>query len=93
MSEKIIELVLKYVEVGQDIELSLAGSTEQVQGRVLELTEQGMVLETLSYRRRDKFLACGSQPLSSRNSSGPEAAVKNRISELERIIAKQTVQI
>ena len=31
--------------------------------------------------------------MSSRNGSGPEAAVKARISELERIIGKQTVQI
>jgi hypothetical protein len=30
--------------------------------------------------------------LSSRNSSGPQAAVKSRIFELERIIGKQTVQ-
>ena len=35
----------------------------------------------------------GSQALSSRNGSGPEAVVKARISELERIIGKQTVQI
>jgi hypothetical protein len=35
----------------------------------------------------------GSRALSSRNGSGPEAAVKARIFELERIIGKQTVRI
>jgi transposase-like protein len=49
--------------------------------------------ESLYYRWRDKFLEGGSQALSSRIGSSPEAAVKAKISELERIIGKQTVQI
>jgi hypothetical protein len=35
----------------------------------------------------------GSQAVTSRNGSGPEAAVKGRIAELKRIIGKQAVQI
>jgi hypothetical protein len=35
----------------------------------------------------------GSQALSSRNGSSPEVAVKATISELEKIIGKQTIQI
>jgi hypothetical protein len=41
----------------------------------------------------DKCLEGGSQALSSWNGAGLEAAVKARISESERIIGKQTVQI
>ncbi len=45
------------------------------------------ISESLYYRWRDKFLEAGSRALASRNGSGPEAAGKAKIAELERIMA------
>ncbi len=58
-----------------------------------DICHKYQISESLYYRWRDKFLAGGSQALSSRNGSGPQAAVKARISQLERITGKQIVQI
>ena len=63
------------------------------EGSIADICRKYQISESLYYRWRDKFLEGGSQALSSRNGSGPEAAVKARIAELERIIGKQTVQI
>jgi transposase-like protein len=60
---------------------------------IADICRKYQISGSLYYRWRDKFLEGGSQALSSRNGSGLEAAVKARISELERIIGKQTVQI
>jgi transposase len=60
---------------------------------VAEICRKYQISESLYYRWRDKFLEAGSRALASRNGSGPEAAVKVKISELERIIGKQAVQI
>jgi transposase-like protein len=58
-----------------------------------DISRKYQISESLYYRWRDKFLEGGSRALAARKGSGPEAAVKARISELERIIGKQTVQI
>jgi transposase len=78
-----------------DPETKMAAVLEGLRGgsSIAEICRKYQVSESLYYRWRDKFLEGGSQALSSRNGSGPEAAVKAKISELERIIGKQTVQI
>ena len=78
-----------------DPETKMAAVLEGLRGEssIADICRGYQISESLYYRWRDKFLEGGSQALSSRNSSGPEAAVKARISELERIIGKQTVQI
>lgn len=63
------------------------------EGSMADICLKYQISESLYYPGRDKFLAGGSQALSSRNGSGPQAAVQARISEVERIIGKQTVQI
>ena len=77
-----------------DPETKMAAVLEGLRGEssVADICRKYQISEHLYYRWRDKFLAGGSRALSSRNGSGPEAAVKARISELERIIGKQTVQ-
>lgn len=78
-----------------DSETKMAAVLEGLRGEdsIAEICRRYQISESLYYRWRDKFLEGGSQALSSRNGSGPEAAVKARVSELERIIGKQTVQI
>ena len=58
-----------------------------------DICRQDQIRESLYYRWRDKFLEAGSRALASRNGSGPEAAGKAKIAELERMIGKQAVQI
>jgi transposase-like protein len=60
---------------------------------IADICRTYQISESLHYRWRDKFLAGGSQAMSSRNDSGPEAAVNARISEFERFAGKQTVRI
>jgi transposase len=60
---------------------------------IADICRKYQISESLYYRWRDKFLEAGSRALASRKSSGPEAAEKVMISELARIIGKQTVQI
>jgi transposase len=78
-----------------DPETKMAAVLEKLRGEsfVADICRQYQISESLSYRWRNKFLEGGRQTLSSRNGSGPEAGVKVRISELERIIRKQAVQI
>jgi transposase-like protein len=78
-----------------DPETKVAAVLEGLRGEssIADICRKYQISESLYYRWRDKFLAGGSQALSSRNDSSPEAAVKARISELERIIGKQTIQI
>jgi transposase len=78
-----------------DPETKMAAVLEGLRGEsaIADICRKYQISESLCYRWLDKFLEGGSQALSSRNGSGPEAAVKARISELERIIGKQTVQI
>lgn len=78
-----------------DPETKMAAVLEGLRGEssIADICRKYQISESLYYRWRDKFLEGGSQALASRNGSGPEAAVKARISELERIIGKQTVQI
>jgi transposase-like protein len=77
-----------------DPDTKLAAVLEGLRGEssIADICRKYQISESLYYRWRDKFLEGGSQAFS-RNGSGPEAAVKARISELERIIGKQTVQI
>ena len=78
-----------------DTETKLAAVLEGLRGEssIADICRKYQISESLYYRWRDKFLEAGSRALASRNGSGPEAAVKAKISELERIIGKQTVKI
>ncbi|MFA4904045.1 MAG: helix-turn-helix domain-containing protein [Desulfobaccales bacterium] len=60
---------------------------------IADIYRKYQISESLYYRWWDKFLEAGSRALASRNGSDPEAAVKARISDLERIIGKQAVKI
>jgi len=78
-----------------DPETKMAAVLEGLKGEssVAEICRKYQISESLYYRWRDKFLDAGARALASRNSADPEYAVKARISELERIIGKQAVQI
>jgi transposase-like protein len=78
-----------------DPETKMTAVLEGLKGEssIADLCRQGQISESFYYRWRDKFLEGGSQALTSRNDSSPEAAVKAGISELERIMGKQAVQI
>ena len=78
-----------------DTETKLAAVMEGLRGEssIADICRKYQISESLYYRWRDKFLEAGSRALASRNGSGPEAAVKAKISELERIIGKQAVKI
>jgi transposase-like protein len=78
-----------------DSETKLAAVMEGLRGEssIAEICRKYQISESLYYRWRDKFLEAGSRALASRNGSDPEAAVKAKISELERIIGKQAVKI
>ena len=60
---------------------------------IADICRKYQISESLYYRWRDKFLEAGSRALVARNGSDPEYAAKAKISELERIIGKQAVQI
>ena len=78
-----------------DPETKMAAVLEGLKGAsaIADICRKYQISESLYYRWRDKFLEAGSQALASRNGSGSEAAVKARISELERIIGRQAVKI
>ena len=78
-----------------DAGTKIAAVLEGLRGEstIADICRKCQISESLYYRWRDKFLEGGSLALASRNASGPEAAVKARIAELERIIGKQTVPI
>jgi transposase len=78
-----------------DPETKMAAVLEGLKGEssVADICRKYQIGETLYYRWRDKFLEGGSRALAGRNGSGPEAAGKARIAELERIIGKQAVKI
>jgi transposase-like protein len=78
-----------------DTETKLAAVMEglRAESSIADICRKYQISESLYYRWRDKFLEAGSRALASRNGSGPEAAVKAKISELERIIGKQAVKI
>jgi len=78
-----------------DPETKMVAVLEGLRGEssVADIWFKYQISESLCYRWRDKFLKGGSQALGFRNGSGPEVAAKARISELEKIIGKQTVQI
>jgi transposase len=59
---------------------------------IAEICRKYQISETLFYRGRDKFLEAGKQSLTDRNGTRVGAAVKARISELEKIIGKRAVQ-
>lgn len=76
-----------------DAEIKMAAVLEGLRGEstIAEICRRYQIRETLFYRWRDKFLEGGKTGLADRN--GAEASAKARISELERIIGKQAVQI
>jgi transposase-like protein len=78
-----------------DPETKMAAVLEGLRGEssIADICRKYQISESLYYRWRDKFLEAGSRALASRNGPGPEAAVKAKISELERIIGKQAVKI
>jgi transposase len=78
-----------------DPETKMAAVLEGLKGAsaIADICRKYQISESLYYRWRDKFLEAGSRALASRNGSGSEAAVKARISELERIIGRQAVKI
>jgi transposase len=78
-----------------DSETKTAAVLEGLKGEssVADMCRKYQISESLYYRWRDKFWEAGSRALASRNGSGPEAAGKAKIAELERIIGKQAVQI
>ena len=78
-----------------DSDTKLVAVLEWLKGEssIAEICRKYQISESLYYRWRDKFLEAGSRALASRNGSGSEAAVKARISELERIIGRQAVKI
>jgi transposase-like protein len=78
-----------------DPETKMAAVLEGLKGESssADICRKYQISESLYYRWRDKFLEAGSRALASRKGPGPEAAEKARISALERIIGKQTVQI
>jgi transposase len=77
-----------------DPETKMSAVLEGLKGEssVAEICRKYQISESL-YDRWDKFLDAGSRALASRNGSGPEAAGKAKIAELERIIGKQAVKI
>jgi transposase len=78
-----------------DSETKLAAVMEglRCESSIADICRKYQISESLYDRLRDKFLAAGSRALASRNGSGPEAAGKAKIAELERIIGKQAVKI
>jgi transposase-like protein len=78
-----------------DPETKMAAVLEGLRGEssIADICRKYQISESLYYRWRDKFLEAGGRALASRNGADPEYAAKARISELERIIGKQTVQI
>jgi transposase len=78
-----------------DPETKMAAVLEGLRGEssIADICRKYQISESLYYRWRDKFLEAGSRALASRNGSGPEYAAKAKISEMERIIGKQAVQI
>ena len=78
-----------------DPETKMAAVLEGLKGEssIADICRKYQISESLYYRWRDKFLEAGNRALVSRNGSGPEAAVKAKISELERIIGRQAVKI
>jgi transposase-like protein len=78
-----------------DPEVKMAAVLEGLRGEstIAEICRKCQISETLYYRWRDKFLEAGKKGLTGRNGTGTDASSKARISELERIIGKQTVQI
>jgi transposase-like protein len=78
-----------------DAETKMAAVLEGLRGEssIADICRKYQISESLYYRWRDKFLEAGSRALAARNGSDPEYAAKAKISELERIIGKQAVQI
>ena len=78
-----------------DPEIKTAAVLERLKGEssVADICRKYQISESLYYRWRDKFLEAGSRALASRKGSGPEAAGKSKIADLERIIGKQAVKI
>ncbi len=78
-----------------DPETKTAAVLEGLKGEssMADICRKYQISESLYYRWRDKFLEAGSRALASRNGSGPEAAEKAKIAELERIMSKQAVKI
>jgi len=77
------------------IDPEMAAVLEGLKGEssVAEICRKYQISESLYCRWRDKFLEAGSRALASRKGSGPEAAGKSKIADLERIIGKQAVKI
>jgi transposase-like protein len=78
-----------------DAEAKMAAVLEGLRGEssIADICRKYQISESLYYRWRDKFLEAGSRALAARNGANPEYATKAKISELERIIGKQAVQI
>jgi transposase len=78
-----------------DAETKMAAVLEGLRGEssIADICRKYQISESLYYRWRDKFLEAGSRALVVRNGADPEYAAKAKISELERIIGKQAVQI
>lgn len=76
-----------------DPKMKVAAVLEVLKGesRVSDVCRKYQISETLFYNWRDKFLEGGKRGLT--NGKGEEDALRMRISELERIIGKQAVQI
>ena len=76
-----------------DPEVKMAAVLEGLRGEstIADICRKYQISETLFYRWRDRFLEGGKEGLADRNVA--DAGVKAKISELERIIGKQAVQI
>jgi transposase-like protein len=60
---------------------------------VAEVCRKYQISETLFYNWRDKFFEGGKKALVNGRDSGEEHALRTKISELERLIGKQAIQI
>jgi len=78
-----------------DAETKMAAVMEGLRGEssIADICRKYQISESLYYRWRDKFLEAGGRALASRSGADQNYAVTARISELERIIGKQAVQI
>jgi len=78
-----------------DPEVKMAVVLEALRGEsvIAGICRKHQISETLFYRWRDKILEAGKQGLPDGNGTRADALGKARISELERIIGKQALQI
>lgn len=78
-----------------DPETKMAAVLEVLKGesRIADVCRKYQVSETVFYKWRDKFLEAGKKALVNGRGSGEEQELRAKVSELERLIGKQAIQI